>query len=164
MKEFTTESQRAQRRYISFFLCVLCVSAVNLFFRTQSLLAGPDDVRREITKVLDAQAVAWNQGDIPGFMRGYLESESTVFTSNGRVIRGWKSMLERYKQTYGNGAMGVLKFSELEIDVLSKDAVLVLGRWQLRRGNDNPGGVFTLLFRKTKAGWRIVHDHTSNSQ
>jgi ketosteroid isomerase-like protein len=57
--------------------------------------------------------------------------------------------------------MGMLTFSDLEITVLSKDAAVVLGSWSLKREKDNPGGKFTLIFRKFNVGWRIVHDHTS---
>jgi ketosteroid isomerase-like protein len=57
--------------------------------------------------------------------------------------------------------MGTLTFSDLEINVLSKDAATVLGSWSLARANDNPHGKFTLIFRKFKDGWKIVHDHTS---
>jgi len=57
--------------------------------------------------------------------------------------------------------MVLLTFSDLESNVLSKDAAVVLGNWALQREKDNPKGKFTLIFRKFKDGWRIVHDHTS---
>jgi ketosteroid isomerase-like protein len=57
--------------------------------------------------------------------------------------------------------MGTLTFSDLEITLLGADAALVLGRWHLRRANDEPHGRFTLLFRRTRQGWKIVHDHSS---
>ena len=57
--------------------------------------------------------------------------------------------------------MGKLTFSDLEFTVLSKDAAVVLGSWELTREKDNPKGKFTLTFRKLKEGWRIVMDHTS---
>jgi ketosteroid isomerase-like protein len=41
------------------------------------------------------------------------------------------------------------------------DVYIVTGRWQLTRQGDMPHGRFTLLFRRTPAGWRIFHDHTS---
>ncbi len=59
--------------------------------------------------------------------------------------------------------MGMLTFSDLEITMLSKEAALVLGRWHLKRASDDPHGTFSLLFRKTKVGWRIVHDHSSSA-
>ena len=57
--------------------------------------------------------------------------------------------------------MGTLTFSDLEIGLLSPDSAFVIGRWKLNRATDQPHGRFTLIFRKTSVGWRIVHDHTS---
>ncbi|HEY3102153.1 MAG TPA: nuclear transport factor 2 family protein [Pyrinomonadaceae bacterium] len=117
-----------------------------------------------IRAVLDAQAAAWNRGNIEGYMDGYDRSPDTVFVSGDRVTRGWQTVLERYKKTYDTREkMGTLTFSDVEVTMLSKDAALVLGRWHLKRSKDEPHGRFTLLFRKTKAGWRIVHDHTSSA-
>jgi uncharacterized protein (TIGR02246 family) len=117
-----------------------------------------------IRAVLDAQVAAWNRGDLEGYMDGYQRSPDIVFISGDRVTRGWKTVLERYKRSYDTPEkMGVLTFSDVEITLLSKDAALVFGRWHLQRSKDGPHGRFTLLFRKTKAGWRIVHDHTSSA-
>jgi uncharacterized protein (TIGR02246 family) len=117
-----------------------------------------------IRAVLDAQAVAWNRGDLEAYMDGYARSDDTVFVSGDRVTRGWQTVLERYKKAYDSREkMGVLTFSDLEITILSKDAAIVLGRWHLQRSKDEPHGRFTLLFRKTKTGWKIVHDHTSSA-
>ena len=117
-----------------------------------------------IRAVLDAQRDAWNRGDIEGYMDGYDRSPDTVFVSGDRINRGWQMVLDRYRKSYDSREkMGVLTFSDVEITVLSKDAALVLGRWHLKRANDEPHGTFTLLFRKTKTGWKIVHDHTSSA-
>jgi ketosteroid isomerase-like protein len=40
--------------------------------------------------------------------------------------------------------------------------MMAVGRWQLTREADTLHGRFTLIFRRTNAGWRIVHDHTSS--
>lgn len=117
-----------------------------------------------IRAVLDAQAAAWNRGDLQGYMNGYERSPDIVFISGDRVTRGWQTVLERYQRSYDTREkMGVLTYSDLEITVLSKDSAVVLGRWHLQRRQDEPHGRFTLLFRKTKAGWKIVHDHTSSA-
>ena len=116
-----------------------------------------DDIRA----VMNKQAADWNRGDIPAFMEGYWKSDQLTFVST-RVTKGWQQTLDNYKRSYPDkSAMGTLTFSDLEIAVLSKDAALVLGSWSLKREKDNPGGKFTLIFRKLKEGWRIVHDHTS---
>ena len=117
-----------------------------------------DDLRG----VLDAQVAAWNRGDVDAFMQGYWKSEKTEFVGSNGVIRGWQGVLDRYRRTYPDkSAMGKLTFSGLEITILSPDAALVLGDWQLEREHDRPGGVFTLVFRRFPEGWRIIHDHTS---
>jgi beta-aspartyl-peptidase (threonine type) len=109
-----------------------------------------------------AQEAAWNRGDVDGFMKGYAHSRTTVFISGDSVTRGWETVRNRYKKKYATGEqMGRLAFSDLEIKALGPDAALVLGRWELKRKSDHPHGRFTLLFRRTPDGWRIVHDHTS---
>jgi ketosteroid isomerase-like protein len=117
-----------------------------------------------IRAVLDAQVAAWNRGDIEGYMDGYDRSPNTEFVGADSITRGWQDVLDRYKKRYDSREkMGTLAFSDLEITMLSNDAALVLGRWRLKRANDEPHGTFTLLFRKRKAGWRIVHDHSSSA-
>lgn len=118
-------------------------------------------IERDIVAVMDAQTAAWNRGDIDGFMTGYWNSNDLVFVSS-EVTHGWRPTLDRYKKSYNTREkMGTLTFSDLHVTVLSKDAAVVLGSWSLARAGDDPHGKFTLIFRKFKEGWRIVHDHTS---
>jgi ketosteroid isomerase-like protein len=115
-----------------------------------------------IRAVLTAQQTAWNQGNIPAFLKGYWNSSELTFASSEGIVRGYDGMLERYQKNYSDkDAMGELEFSGLEIRTLAPDAALVLGRWHLKRTKGETGGVFTLIFRRFPTGWRIVHDHTS---
>ena len=117
-----------------------------------------------IRAVLDAQRDAWNRGDIEGYMQGYDRSVKTIFVSGDNVTRGWQTVFERYKRTYNSREkMGVLTFSDLETTLLSKDTAVVVGRWHLQRAHDEPHGRFTLIFRRTRHGWKIIHDHTSSA-
>lgn len=119
----------------------------------------PDEIRA----VLDRQASAWNRGDIATFMEAYDRSSRLTFSSSGKVTRGWQPTLDNYYQRYPTReAMGHLTFSELEFTKLGDAAALVLGRWDLDRGNP-VGGVFTLLFRRESGRWVIIHDHTSRT-
>ena len=118
----------------------------------------------QILAVLQTQAEAWNRGDLDGFMQTYAPTDDLRFASGGTVTYGWKKTLERYKQRYPNrAAMGTLAFSELTITGLSPDAALIFGHWRLTRATDAPHGLFTLLVRRTPAGWRIFADHTSSA-
>jgi beta-aspartyl-peptidase (threonine type) len=115
-----------------------------------------------IRAVLAAQVAAWNRGDVDGFMNGYARSGATEFVGGDKLTRGWQTVRDRYKKKYDSREkMGTLHFSELKITRLGGDAALVIGRWRLIRKSDKPQGRFTLLFRRTPQGWRIVHDHTS---
>jgi len=139
-------------------LLIVLVFSIASFAQSDSKKAA---IESEIRKLMNEQVAAWNSGDIEGFMRGYWNSDKLVFVSTD-VTRGWQPTLDRYKKGYDTRAkMGTLSFSDLEITVLSKDSAVVLGGWALARENDNPKGKFTLIFRKLKDGWRIVHDHTS---
>ena len=116
----------------------------------------------EIQSVLTAQKDAWNRGDLDGFMDGYARSASTLFVSEDEVTRGWETVRERYRVKYSDRAkMGTLSFSDIEVTMLSADAAVVLGRWRVKRTNDEPHGRFTLIFKLLPEGWRIVQDHTS---
>ena len=121
-----------------------------------------EKIKADIRKVMDEQVAAWNQGDIEGFMKGYWKSPDLVFVSGDNVTRGWQETTDRYKKSYDTREkMGTLEFSDLEITVLGKDSAKVLGRWKVAHEPKDSQGRFTLIFRKFKDGWRIIHDHTS---
>jgi uncharacterized protein (TIGR02246 family) len=117
-----------------------------------------------VRTVLDAQVEAWNRGDIEGFMDGYARSPDITFISGDNFTRGWQTVHDRYQKNYDSREkMGTLTFSDLETRVLSNDAAVTIGRWHLQLANSEPHGRFTLIFRRTRQGWRIVHDHTSSA-
>ena len=144
------------RRVFTIFFCVLIAAIVS---------AAPTETQNatgQIRSVLRGQQNAWNRGDIDGFMNGYARSASTVFVSEDTIRRGWETVRERYRKKYSDRAkMGALTFSDIETTLLSSNAAAVLGRWSLKRANDQPHGRFTLIFKRLPEGWRIVHDHTS---
>ena len=120
--------------------------------------------KEAIQKVLDDQVVAWNKGDLEGFMTGYWKSPQLSFFSGGTKMAGWQATLDRYKAKYqGAGKeMGKLAFKEITIDAVGAEHALVRGRWHLTLTKQSLGGLFTLMMRKQSEGWRIIHDHTSN--
>ena len=117
-----------------------------------------------VRKVLDDQVAAWNRGDVRGFMEGYEDAPSTLFVGSA-VTRGHAAVLARYLKNYASKAkMGTLRFSEIEVRMLDENYASVLGRFHLQRDKIAGGpatGLFTLLFRRTTQGWKIILDHTS---
>jgi len=120
---------------------------------------------REVAAVLDAQAAAWNKGDLEAFASTYDNSPSITFYGKS-LNRGYAEVLARYKKSYATReAMGALRFEIVEFRVLGQDHALVLGKFFLTRtaaGGGDATGQFTLVFKKTNQGWKIVHDHTSS--
>ena len=143
----------------------LALLSLLLLAVTASRLLGQSDAsadERAIRDVLTTQQAAWNRGDIPTFLQGYWNSPDLTFAGSDGFVRGYDGLLQRYQKSYPNTeAMGQLDFSGLEIRSLGADSAMVLGHWHLRRPIGDAGGVFTLIFRRFPAGWRIIHDHTS---
>lgn len=122
----------------------------------------PSD-RAAITAVLDAQAGAWSRGDLAAYMEGYARTDALVFTSGGKVRRGWQTALDHYQARYGQDrtAMGRLVFQIDTIDALGADGAVALGTWILTDSPHDGRGIFSVVLERRPEGWRIVHDHTS---
>jgi hypothetical protein len=131
----------------------------------------PADVRADLEEgikhLLVSQIEAWNHGKLEGFMQGYWQSPDLTFFSGATVTKGWEPTLLRYRQRYQSEGkeMGKLEFQDLNIDLLSRRSAVVTGKWQLTMSDGKqPHGLFTLIFKRMPAGWRIVHDHTSAAE
>lgn len=123
------------------------------------------EVEAEVISIARRQEAAWNRGDLPGYMReGYLRSPEITFFSGGEDTRGYDPVLERYSRRYAapGEEMGRVSFDRLEVLPLGEGWALLRGTWALDFEREaDVGGLFTLVFRRTGEGWRIVHDHTS---
>ncbi|MFB0566937.1 MAG: DUF4440 domain-containing protein [Candidatus Aminicenantaceae bacterium] len=125
------------------------------------VIPGIHEIQDEIQSILIMQKVAWNQGNIGGFMEYYWKSEDFTFQSGNKRLYGWHELLSRYEKSYSGEKMGTLDFTEIDIKVLSKDIAYVLGRWKVIQKESSKEGLFTIIFRRMPDGWRIIHDHTS---
>lgn len=147
-----------KRWYISITLGAIVLATSAIAFAYQSETAE-DSVRAMLMQQQDA----WNQGDIQGFMKGYLNSESMQFISRKGTRKGWRQTLEAYQKHYPNkDSMGRLEFNLDEVEFLDRKKELghVTGRWKLIRAADTPNGYFSLITRQTKEGPKIIIDHT----
>ena len=126
-----------------------------------ALLAGQTP-EAAVRAVLDEQIRAWNDGDLPAFVRTY--SAETLFVGK-EVTRGNAGVLERYRRNYPTRAhMGVLKFTNVEVRMLGREFASVLGRFHLQRDAASGGvaqGIFTLLLKRSGKTWTIILDHTT---
>jgi len=119
----------------------------------------------EIRMTINNSAAAWNRGDLVAFASAYEDSPETTFIGREVTRGGTQAILDRYRRTYPNReAMGDLAFSEVQIRTLAPNIALATGKYGLKRtavAGGDASGRFTLIFRKTAAGWKIIHDHSS---
>ncbi len=116
----------------------------------------------KILNVLETQRQAWNNFDIDEFMQGYLKSDKLVFSGSNGPIYGWNFVKDRYLSNYSsNELMGYLDFEINDLFLITKKVALLLGKFNIKRDNENLSGYFTLVFKKIKGNWYIVSDHTS---
>lgn len=110
---------------------------------------------------MKTQELAWNAGNLEGFMFPYEKSDSLMFVGSKGITYGWNNTLERYKTSYPDKAsMGELSFTLLKTEQLSPDCIYVLGKWSLKK-EKAASGHFTLIWKKRAGNWKIVCDHSS---
>ncbi len=122
------------------------------------------DVKAEeaaIRAVLEAEQIAWNNGDIEKFMEGYWKSDSLQFMSNRGINKGWQETFDGYKKGYPDReSMGTLRFEIIKITPIDEHFV-VSGKYFVTRLKGNLEGGFTLIFKKIEGRWVAIYDHTS---
>lgn len=133
--------------------CILVVLAAPVFAQNAEILA-----------VIQKSADDWNTGSLEAYVQCYERSPDTTFVGSA-VTHGTAGILERYRRAYATpDSMGRLTFSELEPRILSPQIAVVTGRYTLERPPSAGGrktGLFTVIMRKSDAGWRIIHDHSN---
>tara|TARA_B100001113_G_C21110610_1_gene623073 strand:- start:912 stop:1343 length:432 start_codon:yes stop_codon:yes gene_type:complete len=141
-------------RYLLFFLIISTASIYSQNIKEADSL--------KILNVLETQRIAWNNFDIDEFMQGYLKSDKLVFSGSSGPIYGWDFVKDRYLNTYSsNELMGYLDFEINDLFLITKKVAILLGKFNIKRDNENLSGYFTLVFKKIKGNWYIVSDHTS---
>ncbi len=117
-----------------------------------------------IRAVMDKSVVDWNRGDLTSFATSYKNSPDILFMG-AKISRGYAQMVETYRKNYSTKEkMGILGFSNLEVQPLDEHFATVTGNFHLERtqaGGGNADGYFLLVFEKTPGGWKIVRDATT---
>lgn len=132
----------------------------SLCFSISSFAQSKDEA--VIRKLLSDQTVAWNNGDVENFMKGYWRNDSLMFIGQSGVTYGWTNTLNNYKRNYPDAsAMGKLSFDILVVKKLSKEYYQVVGKWHLKRTIGDLSGHYTLLLKKIDREWVIIADHSS---
>jgi ketosteroid isomerase-like protein len=121
------------------------------------------DLTPVVRALLDSAAVEWNAGDLDGFMFTYARDSATTFMTARGPIYGFDAIRVRYAPRFEPGASrDSLTFTELVVRPLDADYAIVTARYVLARGDSvTATGPFTLVLRRQREGWRMIHDHTT---
>jgi ketosteroid isomerase-like protein len=136
------------------------LSGILLCIAIETIAQSKDETA--IRRVLNEQTLAWNQGNIEDFMKGYWKNDSLMFIGKSGITYGWNNTLNNYKKGYPDTtAMGKLSFTIITAKQLCFQYFHVVGKWHLQRSIGDLNGHFTLIFKKTDDGWVIITDHSS---
>jgi uncharacterized protein (TIGR02246 family) len=117
-----------------------------------------------IKAMMQKSADDWNKGDIDAFASSYKNSPDIIFMGDP-VNKGYEAMVARYKKVYGTKEkMGILTFSDLEVQPLDARFATVTGKFHLERsaaGGGNADGYYLLVCEKTPQGWKIIRDSST---
>ena len=122
----------------------------------------PESSEQLITTELARQQECWNSGNLECFMEGYWKSDSLRFIGKSGIKYGWQETLDNYKKSYPDrAAMGKLTFELLSFDSMGDEHMMVTGKWRLKRSEDEPNGLFTIIWQEINGKWKIIYDHSS---
>jgi ketosteroid isomerase-like protein len=112
-----------------------------------------------ILKIMEDQEVAWNNGDLEGFMQGYWKSDSLKFYGSNGLTKGWQNTLDNYKRSYPTKAeTGTLDFVINDVSKVEGNSYWVMGEYHLKRDIGDANGVFIIIFKLINDEWKIVGD------
>jgi beta-aspartyl-peptidase (threonine type) len=122
-----------------------------------------DDPSAELRRLLDQSALAWNAGDLEGFLITYARDSATTFLTVRGLTHGYSAIRDRYASRFEPGAQrDSLRFTDIELRPLGADHLLVTARYVLERGDSvTATGPFTVVWERRPEGWRMIHDHSS---
>jgi ketosteroid isomerase-like protein len=115
-----------------------------------------------IRQALASSTEAFNRGDLAGHLAIY-DPGVTFMTKDG-PRPGVAPIEQAFREHYFKDGQAIqqLRFEELALRPLGPDAALATARWVLAGGGKpEQSGWFTLVWQRTAAGWRAIHDHSS---
>ena len=150
-------SQRAIRHAVAVLVLVIGFGRVS----ATAPQAGGGDDDGGLIRLLQSTAVAWNGGDLDAFVAPYAD-DATYMTATGPI--GRDAIKARYASKYFTGGKPdqQVRFDQTTVRPLGADHALMTGRFTLSGGGQpDRSGWFSLVWKRTPSGWRILHDHSS---
>jgi uncharacterized protein (TIGR02246 family) len=140
-------------------LCGLLGACATGGARTGAPTAADD---AEIRAVLDSTAAGWNRGELAIYMAAYADT-TTSMGAHG-LERGLAPIEAGMRAGFWKTGRPLqnLHYEHVDVRFLGRDDALVTGQFVLTGGGrPDRTGFFTTVWARTRAGWRMIHDHSS---
>jgi len=120
-----------------------------------------DQIRAEVRRYV----AAINRGDAAAVAALYLDDSRTSTADDGKIHRGWKNIAGILGEILTRPGVVRMNVDSVLVRQLGNDAAIAVASyewWQSWRREVPPvRGAITLVYARTRQGWRVVHDHTS---
>jgi endonuclease YncB( thermonuclease family) len=121
--------------------------------------AVAQSVENEIRAEVARYVAAINTGNASTVAALYLNDPRTSSAGDGGIYWGWRGIAQAARE------MGTIRMTADSVAVLqlSDDAAFAVlrMRWTLASTSEARTGAMTLVYTRTREGWRVAHDHTS---
>jgi ketosteroid isomerase-like protein len=115
-----------------------------------------DDAVRD---VIEAQCMAWNDANIPGFI-SYVHEDVVYVTPNG-LVQGKEKLQEAYSGDWRDKGGELSVFVEQVMDHGSSATAVV--RYWLSGSSDDRSGWSLLTFVNSNGAWKLIADASMRS-
>jgi micrococcal nuclease len=144
-------------------MCAMRFTALLLSFTIVSTGAG-QTVETQIRAEVARYVAAVNSGDSRTLTALYVNNPTTASVNDGEIHRGWQRISETIREAYSQAGTIRMTIDSVNVVRLGSDAAIAVMRyrWMLGRAEDRRiTGAMTLVYARTRRGWRVAHDHTS---
>jgi uncharacterized protein (TIGR02246 family) len=140
---------------------IITILFVSIALATAAFGQKKNPAEAEINAVLQITADGWNTGDLSKYLSAYVPEATEMLATGpaGGVEAIEKTMKEGFWKT--GRPVQQLRYESVVVRMLGKENALVTGQYILS-GADRPDrkGWFTTVWTRSKAGWRMIHDHS----
>ena len=128
---------------------------------TGAAQAVENQIRTEVARYV----TAINSGDARAVAALYVNDPASSTVDDGQIHRGWQRIAQMLRDVFEQPGTIRMTADSVFVRRLGNDAAIAVLRYRwvvFERSNSQPAtGAMTLVYTRTRQGWRVVHDHTS---
>lgn len=144
--------------------CMMIRFASLLLALSIASTATAQSVENQVRAEVARYVAAINSGDVRAVAGLYLNEARTSTIGDGEIHRGWERIARLLREVYEQAGTIRMTSDSVAVFPLGAGAAIATLRYTWMIGGSNPEpttGAMTLVYTRTRQGWRVAHDHTS---